>query len=307
MSQNRNLVLRIATALVAVPIILALIYLGPAWGFFTLTTAASAVAAIEFFGMTHSEDRPSRVFGLMLTLTIAVTFFASAGSMWFLALLLFLTLVPTLLGPLFSIVRVGAIETAALRAFAMSVGPLYCAVPITLLATMKKLDQANGPGLVVLALMFAWFSDTGGYFAGRFLGKHKLHERVSPKKTVEGAIGGLAAAVLGGVIASVSFLKVIPLSHAIVLALLAGGLGQAGDLAESLIKRSVGVKDSGAILPGHGGILDRIDALLVTSTLVFLYWTFFIPLSTNDKLGSFFGPVFQWPMFRLLVGGSLGF
>jgi phosphatidate cytidylyltransferase len=126
-----------------------------------------------------------------------------------------------------------------------------------------------------MTLMFAWFSDTGGYFAGRFLGKHKLYEAVSPKKTVEGALGGLAGSVIGALLAHFWYLPSIPLVHAIVLALLAGALGQAGDLGESLVKRSTGVKDSGQIVPGHGGVLDRVDALLLTSAVVYLYTLWF--------------------------------
>jgi phosphatidate cytidylyltransferase len=150
----------------------------------------------------------------------------------------------------------------------MGFGPLFIAVPLTLLALLQKLE---GPSFVLLAIGFAWISDTGGYFAGRFLGKHKLYEAVSPKKTIEGSIGGLLAAVAWAVVGSFTFSKVVPIAHAIPLALVASALGQAGDLGESLIKRSTGVKDSGQIVPGHGGILDRVDALIVTSTIVFLY------------------------------------
>jgi phosphatidate cytidylyltransferase len=113
-----------------------------------------------------------------------------------------------------------------------------------------------------MTLMFAWWGDTGGYFAGRFLGKRKLYPAVSPKKTVEGAIGGLAGSVAGALCAHFWYLPSIPLLNSVVLAIVAGALGQAGDLGESLIKRSTGVKDSGQIVPGHGGILDRVDGLL---------------------------------------------
>ena len=128
-----------------------------------------------------------------------------------------------------------------------------------------------------MTIMFAWFADTGGYFAGRFLGKHKLYEAVSPKKTVEGAIGGLAGSVRGAVLAHFWFLPSLELVPGIVLALVAGCLGQAGDLGESLLKRSFGVKDSGAIVPGHGGILDRVDALMLTAAVTFLYTLWFVP------------------------------
>ena len=95
---------------------------------------------------------------------------------------------------------------------------------------------------------------------------------MSPKKTVEGAIGGLLGSVMWAVVASLWFMRgYLPLAHAVALALVAGVLGQAGDLAESLFKRSTGVKDSGQLVPGHGGVLDRVDAVLATSPVVFLY------------------------------------
>ena len=112
----------------------------------------------------------------------------------------------------------------------------------------------------MLALMLSWLSDTGGYFAGRLFGKHKLYPAVSPKKTVEGAIGGLAGAIVGALIAHFFYLRSLPLGHGVALALVAGAAGQAGDLGESLLKRSFGVKDSGGIVPGHGVLLDRARA-----------------------------------------------
>jgi phosphatidate cytidylyltransferase len=183
--------------------------------------------------------------------------------------LLTLVIAVPLVGLLVPLFRLGQIPTAALRAATYAFGPLYCGIPLTLLALMVRDFR---PGFVILALMLSWFGDTGGYFAGRFLGKHKLYEAVSPKKTIEGAIGGLAGSTLGAVWASMQYLKgSLPLLHAIPLAIVGGALGQAGDLAESLVKRSTGVKDSGAVLPGHGGILDRIDALMFTATAVYLY------------------------------------
>ncbi len=134
--------------------------------------------------------------------------------------------------------------------------------------------MTSGPHYVVMTLTFAWFGDTGGYFAGRFLGKTKLYEAVSPKKTREGFFGSLGGSVLGAVVAHFWYLPSIPLEHAVPLAIVAGSLGQMGDLVESLLKRSTGIKDSGWIVPGHGGILDRIDALLIVAPLVYLYTAF---------------------------------
>ncbi len=267
-----NLAMRLLTAVVAVPAILALLYLAPPWGFYALVFPAAMVGSAELFAMTHPRDRMAQAIGVLIagTASASVYFFGDDPRV----LVTLLVMVP-IMGPFVTLARLGNISTAALRACALGFGPLFVAVPLTLLAVLHRDLGKAGPGFVVMTLMLAWFGDTGGYFAGRYLGRHKLYEAVSPKKTVEGALGGLAGSLVGAVWASLTFAPSLPLSHAIPLALVAGACGQAGDLAESLIKRSTGVKDSGAIVPGHGGVLDRVDALLVTSTVVYLYTLWF--------------------------------
>ncbi|MDC3955661.1 phosphatidate cytidylyltransferase [Polyangium jinanense] len=264
--------MRLLSALIGVPAILALLYLGPAWGWAIFLAVALIVGAIEFFGMTHPQDGPSRILGVGVTLAVmAVLWFFGTDARALVALVFLLPTVALFL----TLFRLGSIETAALRAAAMGFGPLWLGGGLGSLALLRRDAGDSGPGFVVLALVLSWFSDTGAYFAGRFLGKHKLYEAVSPKKTIEGAIGGLAAAVIGAVVGHYVYVKSLPLNHAIVLGLVAGALGQAGDLAESMIKRSAGVKDSGGIVPGHGGILDRVDALMVTGTFTYIYVLFF--------------------------------
>lgn len=272
-SANKNLAIRIATAAIGVPLILLLLYKGPPWGFYLLVLPATLIAAWELFNMTHPGDKPSQVMGVALTAaTSAATFFANGD----LRIIFTVLIVVPLAGPLLTLIRLGDMKTAGLRAMALGFGALFVGVSITLLALLRRDRGDEGPGYVVFSIMVAWFGDTGGYFAGRFLGKHKLYEAVSPKKTVEGAIGGLAGSAFGAVLAHFVFLPRLSLEAGIPLALIAGALGQAGDLGESLLKRSFGVKDSGAIVPGHGGILDRVDALMITGAVTFLYTLWFV-------------------------------
>ncbi len=266
-----NLVTRLATAAVAGPLILTLLFLGPAWAWAIFVALATAIGAYELFQMTHPDDRVSQVLGVLLTEGVLATLWFFGGNPK--ALLAIMLLVP-FVSELLTLARLGEMKSAAFRVTGSTFGQIYLGAGMGALALIKKDGGADGPAFVLLALMLSWLSDTGAYFAGRFLGKHKLYEAVSPKKTVEGAIGGLAGGTLGAVFVVTFFLKSLPMVHAIVLAIVAGGLGQLGDLGESLMKRSVGVKDSGGIVPGHGGILDRVDALLVTGTFCYLYILF---------------------------------
>ncbi len=269
-SRASNLAIRLATAAVMVPIILGLLYRGPPWAFYLLVVLVALVGVRELLTMSHPGDTAAQVVG------VAVSAAASAAVFFYgedpRVLVTVLTAVP-MVGPLFTLVRLGAIETAAIRAFALGFAPLFVAVPLTLLALMRRtLGVGVGPNVVLLCLGLAWFADTSAYFAGRFLGKRKLYEAVSPKKTVAGAVGGLLGSIFWALLGSLWFLRgALPIAHAVPLAIVGGVLGQAGDLAESLLKRSTGIKDSGDIVPGHGGILDRVDALLMTSVVVFLY------------------------------------
>ena len=121
---------------------------------------------------------------------------------------------------------------------------------------------AEGLGLLVMAVLITWMSDTAAYLVGKSMGHTRLIPRISPNKTVEGAIGGLVAAAITAVVCVVAFgLAINPLA-AVVFGIVAGAIGILGDLGESMIKRRAGAKDSGTLIPGHGGILDRIDALI---------------------------------------------
>jgi phosphatidate cytidylyltransferase len=261
-----NLTTRILTAVLASPLIFALLFWGPAWGFTALVLGAIALSALEFFRMTHPGDGAAQALGVLASVAVAAAFYAGTGDVR-----VWLTVVIGL--PVFAIVlallRLGDIATAAARMTASAFGPLWVGL-LGFLAILRR-DDPNGAGYVLLAITFAWFADTGGYFAGRFLGRRKLYEAVSPKKTVAGLVGAIAGACLAALLAHGTYLADLPLTSGLLLALAAGVLGQVGDLGESLLKRSSGIKDSGEIIPGHGGMLDRLDALFITSGLVYLY------------------------------------
>jgi phosphatidate cytidylyltransferase len=176
-----------------------------------------------------------------------------------------------IIGMLIALVKPEPLEDAANRTGWAIAGPLYIGGCFGAIGAI--FDRPYGGSWVILTLLFSFLSDTAGYFVGRKWGKHKLSPVVSPKKTIEGAVGGLAAGLLSGVLMSLTLLPVLPLWHALPLALVATAAGQAGDLCESLIKRSCGVKDSGTVLPGHGGFLDRSDAMMFVSAVVWAYVT----------------------------------
>lgn len=163
------------------------------------------------------------------------------------------------------------IPTVAQRITGTIMGIVYAGLLTTFLALLKRSDPEHGAATVLIVLIVAWVADTGGYFAGRFLGKTKLYEAVSPKKTWAGAWGGLAGSILGLVVLKLAYAEWMTWVDVFAIAIPGGMLGQMGDLSESLIKRSTGVKDSGALLPGHGGILDRIDAVLFIAPYVYAY------------------------------------
>jgi phosphatidate cytidylyltransferase len=280
-----NLAQRFLVAIVAVPIILVVLHYHrpePTWG---LIFVASLLAMREFFGMTlPAEDRRTAlVLGALACLAFYWLDWIALHATWdpeqppqllvraSLAQNAFLAAFAVIVPGLYYLFRFRDIPTVAPRFAATVTGIVYAGFLTTYLAKLKLVDPDHGGDTVVLVLIVAWLADTGGYFAGRFLGKAKLYEAVSPKKTWAGAWGGLAGSLVGVAALKLTFADWLTWIDVVAIALPGGVLGQLGDLAESLIKRSVGVKDSGTLLPGHGGILDRIDAVLFIAPYVYAY------------------------------------
>jgi len=271
-SGPNNLRVRIVTALILAPLVLLLLFYGPAWGWALFIALSAGQVGGEMLAMTHPTDRVSRLVGAFMSFGICLLSYASAGD-----LRLFLTGIFCVLivGAMLPLLRLGQIQTAALRMLGGISAPLYVGVLMSTLTLLRRDPGDAGPRYVLFTLFVAWTADTGGYAAGRMFGRTKLYEAVSPKKTREGLAGSVVMAVLVSVVGSLTYIRQISPYAAALLGAVGAVLGQMGDLVESLLKRSTGVKDSGAILPGHGGLFDRVDALLIVGPLVYVYYLWF--------------------------------
>jgi len=147
------------------------------------------------------------------------------------------------------------------------VGVLFAA----LIHLSTRVGGEDSPKLLLLLGAIVFLGDTGAYFVGKYLGRNKLYPLVSPNKTIEGALGGIVGSVLGALIFKLFVANGVTWFDVFATAIPCGILGQVGDLTESLFKRSYGVKDSGSLLPGHGGILDRFDGVLFAAPYLLLY------------------------------------
>jgi phosphatidate cytidylyltransferase len=268
-TRRRNLALRVASGIVLFPVAVWFTVMG-GLPLALLASGAAAVAAYELVLMFGTVGL-AETFGIVVAALVPLS--AAYGSPGHLlpgwsgialasATVLLLVLALFRRGPLEAIPRLVA---------AVVLAWLYCGL---LVATVVGLRLRFGVGWVILAFVVTWANDTFAYFAGHAFGRHKLFERISPKKTWEGFAGGAVGSVAGALVTR----AVMPDLHATLavlpaIAIGAGGavLGPLGDLAESLIKRGAGVKDSGKIIPGHGGLLDRIDALLFVAPWVYVF------------------------------------
>lgn len=253
-----------------------LLFRGTAEWWYLLVLSATALGTLELTQMTHPGDRVAQALVTLSGMLVSWVIYHHTDDAR--ALLAVLLVVP-IYGLMLSLWRLGDLQSAALRAMATVASPLYIGGLLACLALLRRDNGELGPYYVLLALKLSWLADTGAYFFGRYLGKHgkKLHPRVSPGKTRIGFWGSLVGATAGVTVAKLWYLPHIPWLELLILGWVAGSLGQLGDLVESMIKRSTGIKDSGALIPGHGGILDRVDALLVVSPVLYLYTAWIHP------------------------------
>ncbi len=278
-ARARNLAMRLATAATLIPVILWLLFWAPLEAFFIVGLMATAGVGAELAAMVPGADVRGRLWIVVASTALAALLTWQTG--WSQAVPLpsassFVMLLVVVVGGMsFALRPMEDTRLAGARAGWLIGGPVYVGATMAALLSLHTLPQ--GGRWVVLAMTLAWVGDTSAYAVGLTMGRRKLAPRLSPKKTVEGALGGLLGSVAAAVFASLVYLPDLPTSHAVFLGLFGGALGQSGDLFESLLKRAAGVKDSGTLLPGHGGLLDRIDALMVTAAVTWAYAASFAP------------------------------
>lgn len=274
----KNLIKRALTGIIFVGVLIGAICFHPI-SFLIIFCLITGLTLWEFYGLVkHYEDASmKRLIGSMGGMYLFAATFAysnqMAGGIIFLPYLLYL--IYTLVGELYYKAP-NPINNWAFTFFAQ----LYCAGTFTMLNFIATTPGASGesvysPLFIMAIFIFIWLNDTGAYLIGSLIGKRKLFERISPKKSWEGFFGGLAVALgasqaLAWYAPEVSWYNWLGLSATVVL------FGTWGDLIESLLKRTLGVKDSGNILPGHGGMLDRFDSLMLAAPAAYIYIELFI-------------------------------
>jgi phosphatidate cytidylyltransferase len=258
------------TALVAAPAAIWITGWGPVW-LFNATIALIAVLAMYEFvalGKAKGYDVPT-VLCIAIMLVIIAAFIIDDLSVelgMFAALLII---------PASYVVTKKSLENSLPSSAIAVLATTYVGMLSGSLIRLHN-DFPEGYKLVFFLLLVVWLGDTGAYYVGKQFGKHKLSPRISPKKTIEGLIGGVSASIITALVIHFTFFPAFPLLHAVIAGVLLSIAGVIGDLAESMWKRSAAVKDSGTLIPGHGGFLDRFDSILFTAPILYCYWTLIV-------------------------------
>jgi len=254
------------SAAVFIPVFLAIVLLGPAWALALLVALGVSLAVLEMARMAKNcgllVQRP-----LAVAVSVAACFlFLRPGSPseWMLLLLLVACALAVLNG-----LRMGDRPAQALSSSAATLFTVfYPGILLSFLVGLRVAEGERGRQLLLFLIAVVWMSDAGAYYMGKLLGRHKLSPRLSPNKTVEGALGGLLFAALTAAAWRHFFLPELGAWTPVLGAGLAL-VGILGDLAESVMKRGAGVKDTASVVPGHGGVLDRVDSLLLAAPLFY--------------------------------------
>jgi phosphatidate cytidylyltransferase len=259
---------RVFSAIVLIPVVAWVVYVG-GWWFLGALAVAGVLADHEFYQMMRQGGfQPAPFIGLSLIVLLLLDAHEPAWGIARPAVVVVVIL--ALVWHLFQ--KDDAAPTAS---WALTViGGLYLGGFLGHFLLLRALPEPKGLRWTIVAFLTTWISDTGAYFTGLVFGRHKIWPRISPKKSWEGSIGGLLTGVLGA--ALVAWLAGLPPVHGAVIGALIPIITPFGDFAVSMMKRQVGVKDSGNLIPGHGGMLDRLDSLLFSAVVVYYYVTWVV-------------------------------
>ena len=255
------------TALIASPIAIWIIGWSHAYVFDVTIAAIAALALYEFLILGVRKGFhipiPICIFAMLFILAAFILEPISVEMGVFLTLLVI---------PGWYVIRGGDLGEALPSSGIAVMATLYVGMLSGSLIRLRNDFPIEGPKLVFFLLIVVWIGDAGAYYFGKSFGKHKMSPRISPKKTVEGLVGGILTAIAAAVVIHFTFFPQFPVVHAAIAGVVLSVTGVIGDLAESMWKRSAEVKDSGTLLPGHGGFLDRFDSVFYTTPILYSYW-----------------------------------
>ena len=262
-SRGVALLKRVLSTLILLPVFLAIVMAGPVWLFGTTIVLIGAAGQWEFTGMFERAGiRTRRMMGLVGGVFVTASFALPVSERVAFTAVLLAVLAAALWRP-----RGGRIawEPVVITVFGI------CYVNWLLGYGFWLRDLAFGKEWVLLLIWVTWLGETAAYLVGSSFGSHPLAPVISPRKTIEGAVAQFCVSIVAAVVAQAWFFVALPREHAVAVGALLGVAGQVGDLVESALKRSVGTKDTGRLIPGHGGMLDRIDSLLFNTPVLFYY------------------------------------
>lgn len=257
------------TALVTIPFLILLISIGGTLWFAVVINAICIISLWEYFRIVLNKDQ-----NITAIIFQILAIFAGSAILWAayfhsFNIVLNIIVLNVVISTLISLFRFKSDSSVWEIVFKQVVGIIYIPLFLSYIVFIRNGD--NGVLWIFLLLIVVFMGDTGAYYLGSYFGQHKLCPAVSPNKTIEGALGGLAASLVSGALIKYLFFPSLPFGLSLLFFLSIGIAGQVGDLFESQIKRVAHIKDSGAILPGHGGVLDRIDALLFAAPAAYIF------------------------------------
>lgn len=256
---------RVLSSVILLPLLILLIRYGGIIGFWLVVSLAIVLGTYEFYRMVEARQLTCyKIPGMILSWVVSCSFLFQNIT------LISFTLAFACIGiVVYALFSPYPLSTSIISVSTTVFGITYISWLLSHLVLLRGLEE--GQWLIFYLLLVIWAGDTGAFYIGSYMGRHKLAPVISPKKTVEGALGGLGASIVTSLIVKYWLLPSWNYKQALILGSLLAIMGQLGDLGKSIFKRDAGLKDSGNIIPGHGGILDRVDGLLFSTPVLYYY------------------------------------